>query len=248
MEKHYWFKDLTKIPFPHEYIRAFLDECSNFVFNEHQASEMKGQWIKKAFDLPLETPLDIEIGTGNGLHFSHQALSSPNRALVGFELKYKPLIQAIRRVLKTKSEDLDELKPKEQLKKVNARMVRYHASFLSDIFEPNEISNCFIHFPDPWPKKRQNKNRSINLNFLNGLYKLQKNDTFVEFKTDSEDYFESVLEQVSDTEYILDFYSFDYHKETYKPIDQKIITFFENIFVRKGQPIYYLLLRKKSGV
>src|SRR4051812_39532666 len=89
-------KDIKR---PNEYILALSGEFSPWTFDEEEAPKCKGRW-REILNLPMEAAVDVELGTGNGYHFAHQALSHPHRGLVGFELKYKPLIQSIRRAVR----------------------------------------------------------------------------------------------------------------------------------------------------
>ena len=216
-----------KMPFPNEYVKALDGEYSDYAYNEKRALDFKGQWLSQAFVVPEEVPLDLEIGTGNGYHFAHHAEKHPERCLVGVELKYKPLIQSIRRAVLAGSK--------------NARMMRYHARFISEVFEDNEVNNIYIHHPDPWLKKRQKKNRLLQLSFLNELYQIQKTNHFVEIKMDSRDYFDQTVENAKASEFEIEFLTYDLHNS--EQAQYNFITQFENFFLRDQQPIYYLRLR-----
>jgi tRNA (guanine-N7-)-methyltransferase len=128
------------LPNPNEYVQALLGEYSPWAFDEEKAPTLRGEW-RQEFGAEADGALDLEIGTGNGFHFAWRAQQHPQRSLVGIELKYKPLIQTIRRARNNESE--------------NARMVRYNARLLRDLFADEELDNVFIHHPDPWPKKSQ---------------------------------------------------------------------------------------------
>lgn len=213
------------LPSPNEYVQALLGECSQWAYDEERVLDFKGQW-RKEFGVSDETPLDLEIGTGNGYHFAHRAETHSDRMLVGLELKYKPLIQSIRRALRAECK--------------NARMARYNAVMVNDIFMEGELNNVFIHHPDPWLKSSQNKHRLIQDQFLRDLFKLQKSGTEVEFKTDSEDYFDWALPKFETSPYKVVGWTRDLHNSEFA--ERNFVTQFENIFLRKGQPIYYALL------
>src|ERR1700692_907719 len=84
------------LPRPNVYTEALDGEYSHIAFNEERAPLNKAKWRSDVFKAANEVPLDVEIGTGAGHHFSHYAYTHPKRLLVGLELKYKPLIQTIR--------------------------------------------------------------------------------------------------------------------------------------------------------
>ncbi len=157
------------------YTLALDNEFKQFAFNEERTPLNKGKWRQEVFHAEDSKPMDVEIGTGSGMHFADHANKYPDRLLVGLELKYKPLIQTIRRAHK------DGLR--------NSAICRYHAFNLDLVFEKNEINNMYIHFPDPWVTPRKPKNRVVNRNILNLIYDMQRPGSFLEFKTDSREYF-----------------------------------------------------------
>lgn len=220
---------LTKsIPHPTYYVTALDGKFAHRAFNEERAPTLKGKWRQNVFAAGPETPLDLEIGTGNGHHFTHRGLSKPHRYLVGLELKYKPLVQSIRRALKQNCH--------------NVCMARYDGRALDHLFEKGEINNVYIHFPDPWPKRRQNKHRLIQAHFLEQLFKIQKSGGFVEFKTDNQDYFEKAVGDFKKSSYELASTTNDLYASQWTPTN--FITHFEKIFTSQGLPIYHAILKK----
>jgi len=209
------------IPKPTYYISAIDQEFGEYAFNEEKATTFKGVWREEVFKVDSSWPIDVEFGTGNGQHFSHHAIQNQQRCLVGFELKYKPLIQSIRRTLNGGAK--------------NARILRYHAHNADLVFSPKEINNVYIHFPDPWERPKKFKNRIVCETFLNRLYELQKSGSFVEFKTDSREYFLWAMQEVQKTPYIIEYQTQDLHESIYK--HNNFITTFEKIFLKEGIPI-----------
>ncbi len=219
-------KELVK---PTEYVLALSNELKEVAFDEEDCLQFKGMWRSKAFGVSESHPLDLEIGTGNGVHFGHRALTYPERSLVGIELKYKPMVQAIRRVLRAGG--------------TNARIVRYNAVLVENLFEENELNDVIIHFPDPWAKLRWQKHRLIQDDFLKRLHALQRPGSRLEFKTDSRDYFDWAMEKFRNSPYEMVAHSYDLHNSPYAP--KNFITHFESIFLRQKLPIHYCELLKK---
>lgn len=218
----------SEISNPTYYVEALGGEYSQFAFDEIRAEKFKGVWRSEAFGAPANIPMDLEIGTGNGFFFAHRAASQPQRLLLGLELKFKPLIQSIRRALKSGA--------------TNARIARYHAGFLHNLFEPEEIEHVFIHHPDPWTKRSQCKKRLMNRRFLEKLYHLQKPDSFLELKTDSSEYFFWAIEEFKLSPYKFERYTENLHLSEWA--EENFVTHFEKVYLEKGQPIYYLRVHK----
>ena len=224
--------NLTRtLPKPNAYTIALDNEFKDFAFNEERAPLNKGHWRKNVFHTDENAELDLEIGTGSGMHFAFHANKFPKRFLVGLELKYKPLIQSIRRA------QAKGLK--------NSAICRYHAFNIDLLFNPNELNNVFIHFPDPWVTPRKPKNRVVNREILNTLYEMQRPGTFLEFKTDSREYFLWSLEEIKETKYEVEFQTLNLYSEntTYK--ENNFQTSFEKIFAEQGVEINYIKLVKK---
>ena len=214
------------IPNPNAYIKAMYGEYSDWAFDEEKTPTLKGLWRSEAFKVDENHPLDLEIGTGNGFHFAHFAKMNPNRSLIGIELKYKPLIQSIRRVRRDGG--------------VNARICRYNAVMVNEIFSPGEINDVYIHFPDPWEKSV--KHRLIQDDFLKELFNVQKPGGKVYFKTDSKDYYLWALEKFKTCPYMLEDYTDDLHQSKWATIN--FVTHFESLFLRQKMPIHFALLSK----
>ncbi len=120
-------------------------------------------------------------------------------------------------------------------------MVRFHAFNIQELFAEGEIDHLMIHFPDPWTSPRKPKNRVMRREMLEKFFVLQRPNSVLEFKTDSLEYFEWALEEVKESRYTVEFVTFDLHQSEMK--DRNFVTTFEQIFLNKGQPIYYMRLR-----
>ena len=214
-----------ELPKPNPYALMLMTTFKDKAFDEDEAPKYKNNWRNEVFSQQKSYCLDLEIGTGNGYHFAYRSSKSPKRGLVGLEVKYKPLIQAIRRAIKAGATE-------------NAYMVRYDAAKITDLFGKDELNNVYIHHPDPWPKKKQWKHRLVQEGFLKDLHELMKTESFIEFKTDDESYFDWSLDIFKDSKFKVEFQTRDLHRSD--RADENFITHFENIFLKKGQPIFYL--------
>ena len=215
------------LPNPTAYVVALNGEFAPWAFDEERSKEHRGAW-RKHYGVSKEAPLDLEIGTGNGYFFAHRAAAEPNRSLIGMEVKYKPLIQSIRRARRDGA--------------TNARIVRYDASCLEDIFAEGELDHVFIHHPDPWPRQRDWKHRLIQDEFLNILWSLMRPGSFVNFKTDSEDYYDWALPIFEKSKFKKLRATRDLHKSEWAA--ENFVTHFESLFLQKGQPIFYCRFEK----
>jgi tRNA (guanine-N7-)-methyltransferase len=215
------------LPNPTQYVLALNGEYREWAYDEERCLENRGRW-RGLFGFPESVSLDLEIGTGNGYFFAHRAAAEPKRLLVGIELKYKPLIQSIRRARRNGS--------------LNAKIARYDASCLEDLFSVEELNHVFIHHPDPWPRKRDWKHRLIQDEFLETLWTLMRPGSYVDFKTDSEDYFDWAIPIFERSKFKKMRATRDLHRSEWAT--QNFVTHFEQIFLLKGQPIFYCRFEK----
>lgn len=218
----------TELPVQNEYTLALNGAYSHVAFDEVRAPLNKGKWRSDVFKVSSEMPLDLEVGTGNGTYFAHHAKTHADRLLVGLELKYKPLIQSIRRAVKDGSK--------------NAAICRFHAFNIEELFSEGELDNVYVHFPDPWTSPKKPKNRFVCKRNLEILYKLQKPGSYINFKTDSLVYFEWAMEEIAQSPYKIIFETKDLHNSEMK--SENFETAFEKIFLREGIKINFVRLQK----
>lgn len=211
-----------------EYTRALLQDLANFAFSEEKAPLHRGRWRSEVFSVNDNSPVDVEIGTGNGTHFANYCFNNSSRSAVGIEIKYKPLIQTIRRCLEKDSK--------------NARVCRYQALSLEDLFEKDEINNIFLFFPDPWVSPRKPQNRFFKKENLRKVFELQRQNSELLLKTDSSEYFFWAQKEVEDSPYELLYQTEDLHASSYS--QGNFVTQFESIFLKQGLPIYSMKLKK----
>ena len=219
------------------YIQQLYKDYKDWTFDQQAALKLKGCWREQAFG-KKKVALNLEIGPGNGKHFAKLCLNSPKDCFLAIELRYKALIQSIRRVRHNKSE--------------NGKLIRFNARQIHQLFEKQELNNVYIHFPDPWLKKRrQKKHQLINQEFCNQLYSLQKKGSLLELKTDCKEYFLLMLEQFKHSGYVLKQHTFDVYEDktlalkkpalknpTLKPPTSKNqLSQFELLFLQKNIPI-----------
>lgn len=222
---------LTKnLKHQNEYTLALDQDYRDFAFNEERAPLNRGQWRSEIFKCEDSVPMDIEVGTGNGVFFHSHCSKNSERRMVGIELKYKPLIQTIRRNLRVGT--------------TNGRVARVHAFNLDQVFGDGEVNDVYIHFPDPWTSPRKPKNRMTNQRMMSLFWKMQRPGSLINFKTDSKELFDWTLEQLRPDLYDLVWMTRDLHGEPQNP--PPLMTQFERIFVQQGIPIHALRLQRRD--
>jgi tRNA (guanine-N7-)-methyltransferase len=123
-------------------------------------------------------PVVLEIGSGKGRFLIASATEQPDVNFIGIEksLHYHRVIA--------------ERVGKRQLR--NVRLINYDAfAVLRDMIPDASLSEIHIYFPDPWPRKREQKRRIIRPDALAEMRRtLVENGSGI-YVTDHRQYFEA---------------------------------------------------------
>jgi len=141
------------------------------------------QPIEKTDLCPQDTPLEIDLGCGDGTFLLKMAEHHPDRKFLGIER----LLGRVRKVCKRAA----------QMKLENLQVLRLESKYTLEYLLPkNSISRLHLLCPDPWPKAKHHKNRLVQQDFLSALYKILEPKGEFLFKTDHPEYFDWVVEEV----------------------------------------------------
>jgi tRNA (guanine-N7-)-methyltransferase len=126
----------------------------------------------------------VEIGFGMGGSLIAMAKAAPEINFIGIEVHRAGIGSLVA--------DLHD----EEMS--NVRVVPYDAvQVFKRNIEDNALAGVQIFFPDPWPKKRHQKRRLIQAEFIHELVKKIKVGGFIHCATDWEDYAEQMLAVLS---------------------------------------------------
>jgi tRNA (guanine-N7-)-methyltransferase len=134
--------------------------------------------------LPGEGDLELEIGFGRGRFLLERAQAAPRSRVVGIEIKPKwaHLVEERRK----------------RLGLANAVALCGDArEVLARIVPDACLARVFIHFPDPWWKKRHSKRRVVDDGLLEQLARLMKPGAALFVQTDVEDRATAMVERIA---------------------------------------------------
>ncbi len=120
----------------------------------------------------------LEIGSGKGRFLINSAHERPDVNIIGVEksLHYHRVI-------------------KERIAKrgiTNIRLINHDAFLVvRDMLPDASLSEIHIYFPDPWPRKKEQKRRIIRPEVLRELRRVMKDGASGIYVTDHKDYFEA---------------------------------------------------------
>ncbi|MHA1558337.1 MAG: tRNA (guanosine(46)-N7)-methyltransferase TrmB [Alphaproteobacteria bacterium] len=121
----------------------------------------------------------IEVGFGYGEHLLEKAASNPSSIFIGCELFLNGIAALLKNI---KKNDIQ-----------NIFIFPQNAFYLFQKLLHSSVNNLFLLFPDPWPKRRHNKRRFIQIETLFIVYKLLTNDGKWYIATDHKDYSNWIL-------------------------------------------------------
>ncbi|MCS6821970.1 MAG: tRNA (guanosine(46)-N7)-methyltransferase TrmB [Microscillaceae bacterium] len=185
---------------------------------------IKGKWHSVFFK--NENPITLELACGRGEYTIGLAKIYPERNYIGVDIKGARIWQGANYALK------------ENMK--NVGFLRTIIQNLENFFEPQEVSEIWITFPDPRPKGNDEKRRLTHPRFLEMYRKLLKDRGLVHLKTDNPALFEYTLE-VLRTQPIENLkFTYNLYKSELQAWHHGIRTKYENIFTAQGANIHYL--------
>lgn len=223
---------------PQRRIRSFVKRTGRMTELQRQA--YKENWQKfglsredGAFD-PLasfgnEQPVILEIGFGMGASLAEMALKSPDKNYLGIEVHSPGIGKLLALAVEQGSE--------------NIRVYEDDAvEVLKQSIADNSLAGVQIYFPDPWHKKRHNKRRLIQPEFLALLIQKLQPGAVLHLATDWEHYAEQMMEVMSANSDISNMIG----EQKYAPRpDWRPETKFERRGARLGHGVWDLLFKKQ---
>ena len=180
----------------------------------------KGKWSEHFGN---KNPIVLELGCGKGEYTIGLAQKYPLKNFIGVDIKGNRIWRGAKTAVENKMS--------------NVAFLRTRIDIIEDAFAKNEVSEIWITFPDPQPKK-ENK-RLTSLAFLERYKKIIQSKGTIHLKTDSKELFDFTLETISANKLKLLDSASDLYAETEREEVKSIQTFYESGFLKKGKKICY---------
>ena len=128
--------------------------------------------------LNLKKKLILEIGIGMGENLIHLSKKNTQTNIIGVDPFMNGMV------------NVSDYSISNNIKNIYLYPFVFQ-KFLNK-FKKLRFNEIYVLFPDPWPKKRHQKRRLVNIDFLKKILKiLKKNGKFI-FSTDNISYYENV--------------------------------------------------------
>jgi tRNA (guanine-N7-)-methyltransferase len=187
---------------------------------------------ERGLDACLGSPhVVLEIGFGRAEVLIDLGLSRPDRAFLGVEVSRKRAHKAARRLARAGVG--------------NARVVHGTAEYLLErVLPEHSVSECWINFPDPWPKKRHHKRRLIRPDVVPLLARALAAGALLHLATDHEGYAEEIDAVLSASPLFANLHA---PEPWSKLAPERRRTAYEEEFLTEGRRIAYFDYRRASG-
>ncbi|UII78161.1 tRNA (guanosine(46)-N7)-methyltransferase TrmB [Flagellimonas sp. CMM7] len=189
--------------------------------------KFKGNW---ASFFNNENPIVLELGCGKGEYTVGLAQKNSDKNFIGIDIKGARFWRGA--------------KSAQELELNNVAFVRAQVELVDYLFEPGEVNEIWITFPDPQIKYKRTKHRLTNPLFLEKYKHILKPDGIVNLKTDSEFMHGYTLGLLQGLGCEILYSNHDVYKNEGSPAEVlEIQTFYENQYLEKAKPITYIQFR-----
>ena len=176
------------------------------------------EWSKRKVDC-------IEVGAGDGMFSVQLAALHPEKFFVALDVKGDRLQKG---AYEAESRGLR-----------NINFVRSRADQISDLVTGHSVSDIWLTFPDPFPKKGSAGRRLTAPYFLTMYQQALKISGSLRLKHDNRDFFTWSLEQLVALNWDIKELSFDLHESSLSD-DFKLLTTYEKKWLSEGLATNYV--------
>jgi tRNA (guanine-N7-)-methyltransferase len=130
---------------------------------------------------PQSQPLEVELGSGDGSFLVAWAQQNPQHNFLAVERLLGRLRKNDRKA--------------RRVGLANVRCLRIESAYLLEfLLPPASVTALHLYFPDPWPKRKQQKHRLVQARFTELVRRVLAPGGVVYLRTDHVEYFAQMLE------------------------------------------------------
>jgi tRNA (guanine-N7-)-methyltransferase len=192
---------------------------------------MKGNWNQF---FKNSNPITLELACGKGEYAVGLGMLHSNRNFLGVDLKGNRIWVGAKKAIENKLE--------------NVGFLRTHIDKLADYFQPGEVSEIWITFPDPQLRLSRAKKRLTHPKFLRIYQQVLSPGGLIHLKTDSPDLFRFTKKviQLYHLEIIEE--NADVKKSVEVKDELKITTHYEGLDIAGASTIHYICFRLNENL
>ena len=192
---------------------------------QHDGFEWKGRW---ADYFGNDHPVVLELGCGKGDYTVALAQADRQNNYIGIDIRGARLWRGA----KTAFED----------KMDNVAFIRTRIELIENFFSTDEVSEIWITFPDPQPKKPMK--RLTSPRFIERYKHIMRSGGAIHLKTDSQELHKYTIEEVVEPlGYTIEAATTDLYSSGQGGMAAAVQTFYEKGYLAEGRKITYLKFR-----
>ena len=174
----------------------------------------------------------LEVGAGTGLFTVQMAEAQPGRSYLALDVKADRLQKGAYAAI---DKDLADV-----------RFIRARGDQIDQVVEPGSVSEVWITFPDPFPRKRSAGRRLTHPSFLKKYQSILKPGGALFLKHDNREFFMWSLEMLVKEGWVIEELSFDLHESD---LDgrYKYTTTYEDRWLSEGLVTNFVKARSVSS-
>jgi len=183
--------------------------------------ELKGNWNKF---FKNDYPIVLELGCGKGEYTVGLAKRFPEKNFIGVDIKGSRMWTGAKEV------HTDEL--------MNSAFVRTNIELLTYFFEPGEVAEIWITFPDPQMKRT--RKRLTSTRFLETYCDILQPEGMIHLKTDSDFLYQYTLATIAANKFRVLVNTDDLYASGMADEILSIKTYYERQWLERGMKIKYI--------
>ena len=222
--------------YPRRGIRSFVLRAGRMGTGQQRAMEqLAPRYVVPHGPAPLDfsalfgrtAPVIVEIGFGMGDATAQIAAARPDDDFLGIEVHTPGVGALLQRI--------------EERGLTNLRLVQHDAvEVLRDMIAPGSLAGLHVYFPDPWHKKKHNKRRLIQAEFVRQLASRLAPGGYLHCATDWQPYAEQMREVLGAEPTLAN------TADGYAPRpDWRPLTKFENRGIKLGHGVWDLVFTRR---
>jgi tRNA (guanine-N7-)-methyltransferase len=172
-------------------------------------------------------PVILELACGRGEYCIGLATMYPERNFIGVDVKGARIWKGAKYAIDNNIQ--------------NIAFLRTRIENIGSFFQPGEVSEIWITFPDPFLKNSKSNRRLTSLSFLSKYETILKPGGIIHLKTDSPELYEFTLEVINSQKNIdLIYFNSDIYSAPLQFPELEIKTYYENQHLSEGRKIKYI--------
>jgi tRNA (guanine-N7-)-methyltransferase len=185
---------------------------------------LKGKWNADFFE--NNQPITLELACGGGEYTVALAAMHPDRNFVGIDIKGARILRGAKQALDAGN--------------TNAAFIRTRIEELLQFFAPNEVSEIWLTFPDPFLRNSDRNHRLTSYRFLRLYQQILAPDALIHLKTDEPNLYHYTLEVLADIGATVHYHDNNIYAKPLILPELGVKTYFESIDIANESTVKYI--------